>query len=336
MRRGEADGARYHSGDEGGHYESWFVRGNHPSAPRAFWIRYTIFVPKGRPQDARGERWAIAFDGERGQIVAVKDEHPIADCRFGKSALDVAIAGSTLDEARLQGEARCGGHHVRWALDYTSPAPPLLLLDEGLYGARLPRAKALVSAPLACFDGELFVDGERWPVESWVGSQNHNWGDKHTDFYAWTQVAGFDEAPDAFLELATARVVLGGLTTPALTVMALTLDGETHRCSSIPKALRASGRYDLFHLSFDVRCADDARVTGVVCARPEEFVALPYDNPPGGVRTCLNTKIARCELTVRRPGRPPLVLGSARRAAFEILTDEPAPGVPRLVLDRER
>ena len=30
-----------------GHYESWFLRGNHPSRPLAFWIRYTIFHPRG-------------------------------------------------------------------------------------------------------------------------------------------------------------------------------------------------------------------------------------------------------------------------------------------------
>jgi hypothetical protein len=44
-----------------------------------------------------------------------------------------------------------------------------------------------------------------------VGSQNHNWGSRHTDHYAWGQVAGFDDDPDAFLELSTARVRVGPL-----------------------------------------------------------------------------------------------------------------------------
>ena len=28
---------------KGGHYESWFVRANHPHKPQASWIRYTLF-----------------------------------------------------------------------------------------------------------------------------------------------------------------------------------------------------------------------------------------------------------------------------------------------------
>ena len=53
--------ARYETGTAAGHYESWFQRANDPSGRRAFWIRYTIFAPRGRPADAVGELWAIAF-----------------------------------------------------------------------------------------------------------------------------------------------------------------------------------------------------------------------------------------------------------------------------------
>ncbi len=51
---------RYNNQQQG-HYESFFQRANHPSRPLAFWIRYTIFSPKNRPQDALGEVWA-AFE----------------------------------------------------------------------------------------------------------------------------------------------------------------------------------------------------------------------------------------------------------------------------------
>ena len=43
----------------GGFYESYFQRANHPTRPLAFWIRYTLFAPRGRPADAIGEVWAI-------------------------------------------------------------------------------------------------------------------------------------------------------------------------------------------------------------------------------------------------------------------------------------
>jgi len=38
-----------------GFYESYFVRANHPSEPKAFWIRYTLFCPRGRSQLAVGQ-----------------------------------------------------------------------------------------------------------------------------------------------------------------------------------------------------------------------------------------------------------------------------------------
>ena len=64
------NGARYQPGTAAGHYESWFQRANDPGGRRAFWIRYTIFAPKGRPDDAVGELWAIAFDREVASGVA--------------------------------------------------------------------------------------------------------------------------------------------------------------------------------------------------------------------------------------------------------------------------
>ncbi|MEE4251379.1 MAG: hypothetical protein V2I38_12370, partial [Alcanivoracaceae bacterium] len=58
------------------------------------------------------------------------------------------------------------------------------------------------------------------------------------------------------------------------------------------------------------------------------FTALTYYNPPKGSKTCLNSKIARCEARLERPGEPVLVLTSAHGAAFEILTDRNDHGVP--------
>ncbi|HZC53859.1 MAG TPA: hypothetical protein VE441_15370, partial [Mycobacterium sp.] len=65
-----------------GHYESFYQRANHPVRPQAFWLRYTIFSPAGDPARARGELWAVSFDGETGQHAVAKEEVPISDCSF--------------------------------------------------------------------------------------------------------------------------------------------------------------------------------------------------------------------------------------------------------------
>ncbi len=75
--------------------------------------------------------------------------------------------------------------------------------------------------PFARFNGSIQVNGETIEIINWVGSQNHNWGSKHTDHYAWGQVCGFDNEPDAFLELATARIKIGPLFTPFMMPLVL-------------------------------------------------------------------------------------------------------------------
>jgi hypothetical protein len=58
-------------------------------------------------------------------------------------------------------------------------------------------------------------------------------------------------------------------------------------------------------------------------------VGLRYDNPPGGVKHCLNTKIGAAELTVRnRVTGKMQTLRTRNRALFEILTDDTGHGVP--------
>src|SRR5215213_11130352 len=87
---------RYGPGDPTGHYESYFQRANHPSRPLAFWIRYTLFSPRRRPDEARGELWAIFFDGEQGRITAVKESLPLSRCSFSDAHLAVRIGSAEL------------------------------------------------------------------------------------------------------------------------------------------------------------------------------------------------------------------------------------------------
>src|SRR5690349_20568832 len=78
--------AVYQPGQRQGHYESFYLRANHPGRPLAFWLRYTIFSPDGRPDAAVGELWAIAFDGERHRHAVGRAELPIASCDFARDA----------------------------------------------------------------------------------------------------------------------------------------------------------------------------------------------------------------------------------------------------------
>ena len=101
----QANHTRYQPGQRAGHYESFFLRANHPTRPLAFWIRYTLFSPDRRPQDAIGELWAVLFDGNTGRHVAVKREVPFSQCSFKTTGFSVQIDDARLEPGQLQGAA---------------------------------------------------------------------------------------------------------------------------------------------------------------------------------------------------------------------------------------
>lgn len=358
--------SRYQPGTAAGFYESYFQRANHPARPLAFWIRYTIFSPKGRPNDALGELWAVWFDGESGRHVVAKTEVPAGQFGFRRDGLDARVGTAALADGarhdrhgnadrpgRLQGSAASRGHRIDWDLAFGGQAAPLFLLPPELYARGLPKAKSLVGLPLARYRGTLTVDGQSIAIDDWVGSQNHNWGVKHTDRYAWGQVAGFDNAPDSFLEVATGQIRLGPFWTPRLTPLVLRHGGREYALRTIGQALRADGRYvaggpggpggsgrlgpsggpgpkplphDHFHWEFESR-APGVAVAGRISAPREAFVGLRYYNPPGGEKWCLNSKLASCHLVLKRAGQPDETLETRHRAAFEVLTDDLAHGI---------
>jgi len=316
-----------YTGQADGHYESFFVRANHPTRPLAFWIRYTIFSPKGAPEKAVGELWAILFDGERNSHVAAKSETPLSNCAFAAHGLSARISAAELSDGRATGAITQGAARISWDLHFGAGGPPLFLLPRNLYEKRFPAAKSLVSRPLAKFDGKIVAGDEAIDIAGWTGSQNHNWGRRHTDLYAWGQVAGFDGRPDTFLEVATARLKLGPFWTPPITPLVLRHDGREHSFTGLRRAMRARGGFRCFE--WDFATGDDkVEVRGRIAARREAFVGLAYANPPGGAKHCLNSKIATCTLHVRdRASGKTEPLTAQNRAAFEILTDARDHGV---------
>jgi hypothetical protein len=315
----------YRPGQRAGHYESFYQRANHPQRPLAFWIRYTIFAAAGEPDRAVGELWAVAFDGETHEHTVAKTEVPIADCDFGADRFAVRVGTAELGPDALTGSAG----PLEWDLRYGGEQRPVLLLPPKLYAGGFPKAKSLVTLPLAAYSGRYVADGRTIDVEGWLGSQNHNWGSRHTDRYAFGQVAGFDGEPDTFLEVATAKATIAGpIATPWVTTLVLRHRGVEHSLVAMRQALRAKARYGYFHWDFTTG-NDDVAITGRITAERDAFVGLRYNNPPGGIKQCLNTKIASAELTVRdhRTGQAEQ-LRAGNRALFEILTSDSGHGVP--------
>ena len=180
---------------------------------------------------------------------------------------------------------------------------------------------------MATYNGHLTVNGENIPIMNWVGSQNHNWGSKHTDLYAWGQVAGFDTHPESFLEIATARLKIGPLWTPFMTLLVLRHNHQEYALNSLVQSLKAKGTFDYFSWTFRSETKQIA-IEGTISAPKEAFVGLNYYNPPGGTKHCLNTKIASCTLRfINKEQHATETLMAQSRSAFEILTDDHEHGI---------
>jgi hypothetical protein len=322
--------SRWRPGSEKGFYESYFLRGNCLEAPRAFWIKYTIYAPKGRPQAAEGELWAIYFEGLEGAKVAVKEVYPLESCLFAADRFEVRVGRARLSEGVCSGACVSGGRRVEWNLKYPTGSPSLHFLPEWAYRSSFPKAKGLAPYPDVTWQGELQVDGKRINVTGWKGSQNHNWGEKHTDQYAWAQCNSFENSPETYMEMMSARVKLGPVWTPFINFFVLHHLGQDILFNAPPSWMRARvrfpGRFE-WHLDAD-NGTDQAHCR--VVGRKETFAGLRYRNPPGGDHTCLNSKVASSEIRLLRKGKEIVHLRSGFTTAFEILTDDPSYGVPIL------
>lgn len=133
--------ARFRPGTPEGHYESWFIRGNHPSRPKAFWIRYTVTSPKGRPSDAVAELFAAVFDGETRRHVATRQSFPVREATFPSGHLDVRIGEARLDHDRLVGSATRVAQRVAWDIGVRGGTNALYFLPERLYAGGFPRPR---------------------------------------------------------------------------------------------------------------------------------------------------------------------------------------------------
>jgi hypothetical protein len=325
-----ANNTRYIKGQTQGHYESYFLRANHPSRPLAFWIRYTIFSPDKQPEKAIGELWFIFFDGEKKQHSAAKSEVTFSSCSFSNNGLSVKIEDAILEPGKLKGAISNEKQQISWDLSYRGSEEPLFDLPVKYYDMGFPKAKVLVGIPLASYRGSLKINGETIAVDNWIGSENHNWGTQHTDHYAWGQVAGFVNSPESFLELATARIKIGPIWSPFMTPIVFRHRGREFSLNELQTTLRRAS-FTYFDWTFKAS-SPGIRMEGNIHAEREDFVCLPYNNPIGGVKFCLNSKIASCRLEVWIDGsKDPELLETSSRAAFEILTDKDDHGlVPAL------
>jgi hypothetical protein len=316
---------RFDPGTAHGHVESHFLKLNDASGERALWLKATILHRLG--ETAVAEAWAVAFDRAHGHVAA-KQVVPWASASFSRDALAIRVAEIEIGPMRTRGALFTQDSRIEWDLAFAGGAAPFAPLPERLYGDDMGNAKIVSPHPDLRFDGHYSVGGRRVDVAGWRGMQGHNWGRRHTHLYGWMHCNVWDDADDLVVEGITARVKLGPLLAPPMTLVIAEHAGARHRFTLPGSLWRARGR--IGQRAWEFRAANaNARIRGSFAADTADFVGLHYENPDRAMTYCLNSKIARGEIELEVAGRT--LAAHTRAAALEIGTRDPNHGVTMFV-----
>ena len=303
-----------------GHYESWYLKLNHPTEPLGVWIRYTIHKRPGAAP--KGSLWFTLFDAAADGPRAFKVTLPDPGAGEGDW---VRVGESRIGDGGASGEAG----EALWKLGFESSEPPLWHLPrEWMYKAKMPRTKTLSPLPAARYDGEVRVDGRQIDVDGWRGMIGHNWGAEHAERWIWMHGLGFEGAGEhTWLDAAIGRIKVGPFTTPWIGNGAISIDGQRHALGGLERIRRTEVRESPVGCEF-VLPGKDITVQGTVGADRKDFVGWVYADPDGSEHNTVNCSISDMTLSVSRPGERPLSLQLAGGAAYELGMRERDHGMP--------
>ncbi len=287
---------------ERGHTESWFLRANHPTEPKALWLKATVLRRDDGEADA--DAWCSLFDGER--TVAVKETVPLSEAHFRDGRMiDVGASHFELDDdgGRLEGKLESERGKLEWNLSFTRSAGLgdnwCLLPSRRLVDAAFPKNKLLTPTALARFDGNVTWDGEDWPVDGWWGMQGHNWGAGHAPAYAWGHCVFVDAHGEPFcvVEGASGKLKLGKRMSPFISLLSVRHGGHEYRFDKLVDLWRQKPHVDFPEWTLRIRgSSGEASIT--MRADPDRMVCLGYENPDRQLSYCLNSKTAAVTLRV--------------------------------------
>jgi hypothetical protein len=275
-------------------YESYYVRAVDPRRPRAVWLRHTVHEAPGHP--AVGSIWVTLFDED------------------GTRATKRSVAGPVREPWLSVGDSSFGPEGVRgpgYDLRWTSGGePPLRHLPAGwMYRAPLPKTKLETPLPAVRVSGTVTVDGTTVEADGWPGMVGHNWGTQHAERWIWLHGTSFAGDPQAWLDLAVARVKVGPVLTPWIANGVLSRGGER-------RVIRGRAVVDEDPLRLRLRAGG---LTLTARSPREQTVVWRYADPDGREHHVANCSVAALEVAG---------LGTSHGGVYELGMRETTHGLP--------
>ena len=204
------------------------------------------------------------------------------------------------------------------------------LRPGALYRLPLPKTKLEAPVPDGIASGRVVLDGALVDVVGWRATVGHNWGREHAERWVWLHAAGFADEPEAWLELAIARVRIGGALTPWIANGAVSVGGRRFRLGGlghIPgvRVVAAPGRLEA------VVPGERAEIRVAVHADLDQTVGFKYagvgTDPVHGEREVLHAGLA--EVHLGSPPPRPRIGGAGHGGGRRVRARRPRVHAPR-------
>lgn len=301
-------------------YEVYYLKFNNLAEQTALWLRYTLLAPPKRAMEA--SLWGIYFDAKNPHNnFFVKETFPDTQTKIEREFFYFSIGDSALFQDGARGHMKQSSHTLEWDLHFT-PGVSLKHYPALMYILPLPKTRFLAPHLSMKISGSLVIDGRRTLLPDVPGHQAHLWGTEQGHRWAWANCNTFQEDPDAVFEALTAQVKIGPRLSPPISLLFFWVDGQRYAFQYPHHWFRNISRYD--RQSWHLEASKGNRYFIVdLRARPEDQMEVPYEDPTGSHRLCLNTKLADLRLDVlkKSAGSWELTkrLTAKRSAAFEVV-----------------
>jgi hypothetical protein len=316
------DFVQWSRGDRG-LYESNYLKANSPDGRRAFWIKHNILAPADARHPAVLELWCVWYDRDAGRPVVLEQYLPMDKVAAAKGRLRIEGEQILLTDRETRTTLRqADGAEASWDLRL-APSEPIVFHfpSDRYYTLRLPKKKLTTPAPRVRFDGWLEVGGVRHSIDGWTGLRGHNWGSEHAWAYAYGNCNLFREDPEALIDMFTAKIRLGPVKSPWLSMAVLRAGGREHAFRSLRRAVTRDAVVVLprWHVTIG---SEHGPLQAEWRLDPSQTAGLRYLHPDGKVSYCYNTKFAELTLRVGE------VVLTSDQGELEFLYPEPVEGLP--------
>ena len=301
-------------------YEVYYLKFNNLKDETALWLRYTLLVPKKREPEA--SLWGIFFDAKNpANNFFIKETVSAKQFKIERDFFYFSIGESSLFQDGAVGQMKQSSHTLQWDLHF-SHETSLNHYPSPLYLLPYPKTKFLAPHLSMRVSGSVLIDGKRMLLDNVPGHQAHLWGTGQATRWAWANCNTFVEDPTAVFEGLTTQVKIGPRLSPPLPLFFFQIGGKHYAFNHSYHWKRNISHYDRQSWHLEAPAGNRYFVVNL-WARPEDQMEVPYEDPTGSRRLCLNTKLADLQLDIleKKNGcwRMAKRLTAKRSAAFEVV-----------------